>query len=136
MTEARHEGSCRCGGISLVAMGDPLMTSYCHCSDCRKATSAPVSAFVGFSSDAVTFSGNLKGHSLGPVTRSFCPDCGTPIAYEDDRLAGKIWLMLGVMDHPENYPPQLHAFETEHLPWLQIEDDLPRQDRFSVERKS
>ena len=61
--------------------------SYCHCGDCRRATGAPVSAFVGFMADDVSLTGEtLRRFENGPVTRSFCGICGSPIAYVDQRL--------------------------------------------------
>ena len=129
-----HTGRCRCGAVEVVAQGAPLQTSYCHCTDCRKATAAPVSAFVGFRRDRVSIAGALAVYRQDAVTRSFCPACGTPVAYDDSRLPDSLWLMLGVMDRPELYAPQLHAFAGHRLPWLEIADGLPRRQGFSVRR--
>jgi len=135
MTTVFHTGGCRCGAVRFEAEVEPHHISYCHCTDCRRATGAPVSAFVGFPADGVRFTaGEPRPYENGPVRRSFCATCGSPVAYDDARLANQIWFMLGAMDHPENYKPTLHAYVGEQLRYVHMPDDLPRHVRSSVER--
>jgi hypothetical protein len=130
-----HTGGCRCGAVRFQASAGPHHISYCHCEDCRKATGAPVSAFVGFMVGEVALEGDaLNLHENGPVTRSFCSVCGTPIAYADQRLADRIYFMLGAMDVPADYKPILHAYVREQLPFVHMPDGLPRYPRSSVPR--
>jgi hypothetical protein len=132
--EALHTGACRCGLISSESRRDPFRTSYCHCRDCRKQSGAPVMAFVCFSEADLTWHGDPTTWRAGGVTRSFCGYCGSQIGYRDEKLPGEIYLSLGFMDEPERYPPQVHAFEKRRLPFLHIDDELPRYDGFSVGR--
>jgi hypothetical protein len=120
--------------VRFGADEDPVYVGYCHCSDCRRATGAPVSAFVGFPSDRVTFAGEPATYVNGPVRRNFCAKCGSPIAYFDRRVGDSIYFYLGAMDEPQNYKPTLHAFASEKLPFLHIPDGLPRMEKNSVER--
>lgn len=130
-----HAGGCRCGAVRFEVSAEPNHRSYCHCGDCRRASGAPVSAFVGFPIDAVVFTGKgLKMFENGEVTRSFCGTCGSPIAYIDERLEDDIYFMLGAMDLPANFEPTLHAYASEQLPFLHIQDDLPRLPKSSVQR--
>lgn len=129
------EGGCGCGAVRFTARAEPTWRSYCHCADCRKATGAPVAAFVGFAEEAVTFTGEAR-HSFrnGPIERSFCGRCGSPLDYRDENLPGEIYVHLGVMDEPERFAPTLHAFESQRLSYLKIDDGLPRFLCFSVKR--
>jgi hypothetical protein len=120
--------------VRFEAGAEPFHVSYCHCSDCRRATGAPVSAFVGFDAVDVTVYGEPRTFEHGPVRRSFCGICGSPLAYVDERLAASIWFMLGAMDSPGHYKPTLHAWIGEQLPYLHISDGLPRIERTSVPR--
>jgi hypothetical protein len=130
-----HSGGCRCGAVRFEASAEPHHVSYCHCSDCRKATAAVVSAFVGFMADEVSLTGEtLRSYDNGPVTRSFCGVCGTPIAYADERIGDRLYFMLGAMDAPEKYQPALHAYVSEQLPYVHMTDGLPRHPRTSVPR--
>lgn len=130
-----HAGGCRCGAVRFEASAEPHHVSYCHCGDCRKASGAPVSAFVGFMADEAAIEGAaLRRYENGPVTRSFCGVCGTPVAYLDRRLADRVYFMLGAMDAPENYKPTLHAYAREQLAFVHMPDGLPRYPHTSVPR--
>ena len=130
-------GGCLCGAVRFRLDARPDWISYCHCRDCRKASGAPVVVFVGAAGAGVSFEGKAEPaiHRSSPeVRRSFCPRCGSPIAYEDAGLPGMIYFFLGAFDEPESFPPRHHAFESQRLPWLRIDDGLPRHARFSATR--
>ena len=55
-----------------------------------------------------------------------CGHCGTPMAYEHDNLDHEIHLYATTLDDPLQYTPERHVFVAEKLPWLTVEDDLPR----------
>jgi hypothetical protein len=129
-----HTGSCRCGAVRFEAQAEPFHISYCHCVDCRKASGAPLSAFVGFKSETSAFAGAKAEFVNGAITRCFCPVCGTPLAYLDDRLPDDIYLTLGALDEQERYVPTLHAWVDQKLPYFHIGDGLPQLERTSVPR--
>jgi hypothetical protein len=133
--QSLHTGSCRCGAVQFAVSAEPFHISYCHCMDCRKASGAPVSAFVGFASDQVAIEGDtLTVFQNGPVKRSFCNRCGTPIAYVDDRLENQTYFTLGAMDSPASYKPTHHSNVRSQLAYLHMPDGLPRHPGTSVPR--
>ncbi|MDQ3861840.1 MAG: GFA family protein [Actinomycetota bacterium] len=83
---------------------------FCHCRDLRKSSGAPVSPFAGYGSEQVeTEQGTPKVYeSFHGVRRSFCDDCGTPLLYEDERLPGEAYVMVGAFDGPEPFEPEVH----------------------------
>lgn len=121
-------GRCYCGGITLSAQEAPQTVVYCHCTDCRRITGAPVAAFIAFEENAVQVSPAWPASmSFAPgVTRWSCPDCGSPLAAAFDYLPSQIYVPLGLIDQAAQLPPELHAHDRYRLPWLQIVDDLPR----------
>jgi hypothetical protein len=50
---ATHKGRCYCGAVEIEASGQPLDMGYCHCENCRRYSTAPVSAFTVWKSDSV-----------------------------------------------------------------------------------
>ena len=83
----------------------------------------------------MSFTGQApKTFENGPVARSFCATCGSPIAYFDRRIGDRFYFTLGAMDAPENYKPTLHAYVREQLPFVHMPDGLPRLLKTSVPR--
>lgn len=82
-TSANLAGRCRCGAWRFDAAAEPFQVSYCHCTDCRRATGAPVTVFAGFRHDDIEANGEEPAeYSAVPgVSRLFCRRCGTPVGY-------------------------------------------------------
>ena len=121
-------GRCYCGGITLSAQESPQTVAYCHCTDCRWITGAPVAAFAAFAENAVQSSPvwpASKSFAAG-VTRWSCPDCSSPLAAAFDYLPGQLYIALGLIDQAAELPPKLRAHDGCRLPWLQIADNIPR----------
>jgi hypothetical protein len=103
--------------------------SWCHCRDCRRQTGAPAVVWAEFSKGDMTWNGDpASRRSSEKVTRSFCSGCGTPIAYEDDRLPGEIYLHAGLFDQADQLVPDRHAYTTSKLFWIHLEDGVERFD--------
>jgi hypothetical protein len=115
----------------MNAYGEPSISVYCHCDDCRRATGAPVLASVGFPKDAITWQsdGTCKRYRKGTASRLFCSACGSPVAQEHESAPDITFFNTGFMDQPERYPPTYHSFAGHQLDWLDLRDDLPRYDK-------
>ena len=134
MSTPVHTGGCRCGAVRFAAAGEPYHVSYCHCVDCRRASGAPVSAFVGFAADQISYEGTPARFENGTVTRTFCSKCGSPLAYLDAKLLDDVYFAIGAMDRPDIFRPTKHAYVSQKLPYLHIDDGLPQHARTSVPR--
>lgn len=134
--DGQIRGGCRCGAIRFEAGSAPIWQSYCHCRDCRRATGAPVTAFVGVSDRDLQFRGDRIAEyaSSDDVVRSFCTRCGTPLYYRDRSLPGETYLYVGALDAPERFPPRHHAWVSERLAWLALDDDLEQHSGMSRQR--
>lgn len=115
-----HEGGCRCGAVRYRVQDAPKFVAHCHCADCRHATGAAFSTWVGWADDQVTWSGEPRSiHRSSPgVTRGFCPACGTPLSYQGDKWAGETHLTIGTFDDAEAFTPAGDAFQGEALAWV------------------
>ena len=124
-----HRGRCYCGAVTLDITAAPQVVTYCHCTDCRRLTGAPVAAFAAFPAGSVTVApdpGTVSARA--GVVRRFCRACGSPLTAEFDYLPGQVYVPLGVLDDAAALPPALHAHAGARLPWLTIADELPRAD--------
>lgn len=121
-------GQCYCGKIRFQASQPPKTVNYCHCSDCRRVTGAPVAAFAAFDEKSLSFSPDegQKISKTSGVVRTFCDACGSPITGRYDYLPNIVYIALGLLDQADNYPPKLHSHEDNRLDWLHIDDKLER----------
>jgi len=125
------QGHCHCGSVRWQSDGPVAWSCYCHCADCRRNCAAPVTAFFGVPHDSLQWVGdtpNVYNSSKG-IERLFCGKCGTQMAYRNASDTANIHLYIATLDNPETQPPASHVFHAHHLPWLKIDDDLPRFDQ-------
>lgn len=133
MSTRVETGRCLCGEVRFEARGEPLWVAHCHCHSCRRNTGGPVTTFVGYRREQLSYlSGERRTYESSPgVRRRFCGTCGTPLSYEADRCADEIHLYVSTLDHPSRFEPGLHVHFEEKVGWLELNDDLPRYDHGS-----
>ncbi|MDX8347038.1 GFA family protein [Cognatiyoonia sp. IB215446] len=121
-------GRCYCGALHVGTKASPQTVAYCHCSDCRRLSGAPVAAFAAFDPAHVVITPrwpDAKSHAKG-VKRWFCPECGTQLGATYDYLPDQVYMPVGLFDQADRLQPQLHSHADSALPWLHIDDGLPR----------
>ena len=65
------------------------------------------------------------------VSRSFCPDCGTQLFFENASM-DTIDVTVTCCDESESLPPVDHVFCRSKLSWMVIADGLPQ---YSIKRE-
>ena len=128
MTGETYTGGCLCGAVRYEASVAPAASHYCHCRMCQRAMGNIFGMFVMFPMDKFRFTRTApKRHqSSAFAERGFCAECGTPILFQYVNHRDRIGITLGSLDHPEDAPPERHIGMESHLPWLKIDDGLPR----------
>lgn len=121
-------GKCLCGKITWRTNGPILWAGHCHCESCRRATSAPFTAFFGVPRESVEWQGSfgVLSTSDGKVIRKFCPQCGSQMTYQYEGWPDETHLYAATMDDPSLFEPKAHFHFAEKLPWIEINDNLPR----------
>lgn len=132
------EGHCLCGAVRWASSGKPTWSALCHCESCRRATSAPVVSYVGVLRDGFRWTGKAPAsYASSPgISRLFCPTCGSPMAFVGEPYPNEVFLYSGTIDDPAGFAPDMHVHYAERLPWLHIEDDLPRLSGFNEGARS
>ena len=133
MTRSKQvtQGHCQCRHLEYEFEGAPKWVMHCHCESCRRQTASPFTTYAGYVRERVSFDGaTLSRYRSSPgVTRSFCPHCGTPLAFEGARWPGEIHLFLAIFDTPNALTPRAHVNTIEQLDWIHLADGLPRLPR-------
>jgi hypothetical protein len=128
-----HEGGCLCGAVRYRAVaGENQTVTHCHCRMCRKATGGTFVTWVEFLAKAFEFTKGTPSRfrSSDLSERAFCGACGCQLTFHDvgdpGGFDGDIWVALGSLDRAGDIVPTHHIFNDDKLPWLHLDDDLPR----------
>jgi len=127
MSETKLSGHCYCAAVRFEVSGESDWIGHCHCESCRRQTGSVMTTFAGFRQHQVIFTGAMPNryHSSDGVTRSFCGQCGSPVAYQSDDRPDEIHLHLGLFDDLEPLTPSDHSFINEKPGWLHADEHLP-----------
>ena len=104
----------------------PIPGSICCCVDCRRASAAPMVAWVAVRRENfILLSGELKRIRHAERLRSFAPCCGTPILVQDAEDSEWIDVTTCSLDQPELYAPKAVIWTEDRLPWMANAASLP-----------
>ncbi|MCR9127507.1 MAG: GFA family protein [Rhodobacteraceae bacterium] len=123
-------GGCYCGALRYEADGDPVLKAQCHCRECQYFSGGGPNYFLLVPADGFRYS---KGSAASfarddleaPVTREFCPTCGTHICTVIDGQKNVV-LKAGSLDDPSIFDSARVAIYTvDKQPFHIIPDGLP-----------
>ncbi len=103
----RLEGGCYCGEVRYVAEGEPMMKAQCHCRECQYITGGAPNVFIampiaGFSYTKGAPKAFTRNDIPRPVTREFCPNCGTHVVTRPQGYPAII-VKVGTLDDPSQF---------------------------------
>ena len=132
MTTRLLNGSCTCGKIKYAVADEFLYASYCHCSNCRKATGSAFKPFAGIGRKmlSVTAGANdllIVGDEKGHDAR--CGTCGASL-YSVVRDGAFVHVAMGSLIDTPTIRPGEHIFVGSKAEWFTITDDLPQYREF------
>ena len=128
-----HEGGCHCGNVRYRITGDPDWSAHCHCTDCRLAIGAPFTSWIGVKAENFEVTkGEIAYRESSPENfRGYCKDCGTSLNMIAEKgWPGQVSLTAPSLDDPTIAHPTAHVWVSEQLPWVKLDDGLPRFDQF------
>ena len=131
MSSAAIPGGCLCGAVRFETDARGVM-GHCHCSICRKSSGALFTTPFNVERDGFRF---LQGEdqirsyagALEGSARRFCGSCGSSAPGAPDS-APWIAVPAGSLDRDPGRRPRGHVFFRSRVPWLELDDALPRFD--------
>lgn len=128
---------CACGGVRIALKGRVLSMFLCSCEDCQRASGAGHAAIVLARPSDVTIAGETRSfarpaNSGAIMTRSFCPQCGTPIVGHSSRAPDVLMLPVGLFGGAaaDWYQPNQLIFARSHREWDEVAAALPRHETY------
>ncbi len=127
-----REGGCHCGAVRYQIAGEPAHHALCHCGDCRRASGAPVVAWIAFADKGFSMQGETVTYASSEHgRREFCPQCGTGLFYRNAAvLPGLIDIQTATLDNPSADAPGAHIQTAERLDWMDGIETLPKFERY------
>ncbi len=98
------EGGCYCGAVRYKAEGDALFKGQCHCRECQYISGGAPNVVMAMPVAGFEYTkGAPKGFKRSdldkPVTREFCPECGTHLVSRPVGLPAAL-IKVGTLDDP------------------------------------
>jgi hypothetical protein len=123
------EGGCYCGQLRYEAEGEPMMKAQCHCRECQYISGGSPNVIIAMPADGFRYvSGEPKQFARTdiprPVTREFCPQCGTHILTRATGFPAVI-IKVGTLDRPADFgAPEMAIFTKDAQPFHHIPDGI------------
>ena len=123
-------GGCYCGEMKYEGQGDVFMKAQCHCRECQYISGGGPNYFMVLAEDGFAYtSGTPKAFKRSdlenPVTREFCPTCGTHMI---TRLPGRgmVVVKVGTLDDPSEFGgPAAAIYTCDQQSFHMIPEGLP-----------
>tara|TARA_R110002096_G_scaffold352480_4_gene545477 strand:- start:298 stop:702 length:405 start_codon:yes stop_codon:yes gene_type:complete len=127
-------GGCYCGEIRYESKGEPQAMLQCHCRECQYISGGNANLITVLPADGFSFTkGEPKSFTRTdierPVTRLFCPTCGTSIATKTPNRPDSVIVKVGTLDDPTTFKSQMAIFTKDKQPFHFIPDGLPTFDK-------
>ncbi|ANT50879.1 GFA family protein [Mesorhizobium amorphae] len=124
-------GNCMCGAVAWTYSGALTRNLVCHCADCQRATSSPVTAFLGMKPEHLNWTGEIVHYESTPGTfRGFCSSCGTRLYFRSRKWPLEIHVHAATMTDPGEYQPDAQVFMRSRVKWLDRLQSLPAHQGF------
>jgi hypothetical protein len=120
--------TCRCGQLRATCRGEPTRISVCHCLNCQKRSGSAFAAQARWPDAQVTIEGDAStwacaNDSGQRAIFSFCPTCGSTVAYTHEGMPGVTAIALGAFADPDFPAPHVSVYEERKHKWLAIVGD-------------
>jgi len=134
----KTEGGCYCGNVRYAIDGDFVFKGECCCRECQYISGGNPNVVVGVPDALFSYTKGKpteyrRSDLENPVTREFCPDCGTHMVTRAPGAPGITIVKVGTLDDPSPYDKPDHIIWTsEKQAFHQLMDGVPTFEQFPV----
>ena len=130
-----HKANCTCGSIEISMLGNPKVTGFCHCEDCRELLNIPYHSVNAWEKDKVAIE---KGdefirefqHPHLKMIKFYCSKCGDVI-FNTNAMDWRVFYQLFICKSyggalPKDLNSKFHFFYNRRI--FDVNDDLPKHN--------
>jgi hypothetical protein len=131
----QYQATCSCGRLRVRLNGEPRLVSSCHCFACQRRTGGLFGSNAFFSrGQVVSVEGESRawsrlGENGASLTFQFCPNCGSTLFWENDRMADTVCVAVGAFGDPSFSRPVRTVWTANKHAWLAFPEDIPHHPR-------
>jgi hypothetical protein len=125
-------GGCHCGAIRYEADAEPIAHALCHCTDCQRASGAPMIGWIMVEDSQLSVTGEPAIYASSESgKRYFCIQCGTGLFYSNEvNLPGRVDIQSATLDEPGTFPPTAHIQVADRIGWMENAHKLVQFERW------
>lgn len=128
-----HYAACRCEQLRLIAEGEPVRISICHCLDCQRRTGSAFGVQARFTTKEVQIEGNYAEYERASDagegrTFCFCPACGATVFFRVAGVNDLIGVPVGAFGDPTFPAPTVSVWGRRRHPWLELPADIEQHE--------
>jgi len=126
----RAKGGCYCGAVRYEISGEPTMKLLCYCRECQHVSGGGPVTVMGVPTESFTYTQGEPSRFTrtdipAPVTREFCPNCGTHLTSRVPSLPS-VLVKVGGLDDPSLFGmPQMAIYAGEKQVFHAIPEGVP-----------
>jgi hypothetical protein len=134
---ASREAACSCGQLRVVAEGDPVRISMCHCLACQRRTGSAFGIQARFPAERVqvtgTFSEYVRVSDDEGEERAFrfCPGCGGTVFYTTTDRLDLIAVPVGAFADPSFPAPTVSVYGQRRHTWLVLPHGVEQDEAWT-----
>ena len=115
-------GGCKCGSVRYEGSRLDAPMFRCHCRDCQQLTGSGHSEMMPLAIEHFSITDTCKTYEMlggsGQSTFSgFCPDCGSQITRNSQRMSDRIYVHASSLDDPGKYKPEKSIYPNSAQVW-------------------
>jgi hypothetical protein len=127
-------GRCYCGDIKYEFDGEVQGALQCHCRECQYITGGNPNVVMivpesGFKFTQGQPSAFARTDLERPVTRYFCPRCGTALGTRSPARPDSFIVKVGTLDDPSVFKPRVAIFTIDKQAFHHIPEGMPAYER-------
>lgn len=126
-------GGCYCKEVRYESSGDIALRGQCFCRECQYITGGDSVLIIGVPENGFRVTrGELKPFRRKdlerPVTREFCPNCGTHVLTR--AMPGMVMIKIGTLDDPSVFgKPDMAIFTCDKQAYHRLPEGVPTFER-------
>ncbi|MFL4472082.1 GFA family protein [Tateyamaria armeniaca] len=118
----RVSGGCKCGSVRYEGTRLDVPMFRCHCRDCQQLTGSGHSEMMPLARADFSITDTCKTYEMmggsGQSTFSgFCPQCGSQITRNSQRMSDRIYVHASSLDDPATYEPEKSIYPDSAQAW-------------------